>query len=95
MKSYKGKTVLVTGASSGIGKAFAETLAEKGANLIIVARSGDKLKEHASELEKKYSVQVGVIVSDLSEPGSAKKVFQQTQTAGLSVDVLINTQISN
>lgn len=90
MKSYKGKTVLVTGASSGIGKAFAESLAEKGANLIIVARSGDKLKEQASELEKKYSVQVGVIVIDLSESGSAKKIFQQTQTAGLSVDVLIN-----
>ena len=52
MKSFKGATVLVTGASSGIGEAFARNLANRGANLILTARSEDKLHQIAEQLSE-------------------------------------------
>ena len=54
MKSFKGATVLVTGASSGIGEAFAHNLADRGANLILTARSEDKLHQIAKELSERH-----------------------------------------
>ena len=56
MISFEKRTALITGASSGIGKAFAESLAAKGANLILVARSGDKLKSLASQIKNQFKV---------------------------------------
>ena len=60
MKSFKGATVLVTGASSGIGEAFARNLANRGANLILTARSEDKLSQIAKELSEKHAIRVHV-----------------------------------
>ena len=90
MNSFSGKSVLVTGASSGIGKSFAESLARRGANLIITARSVDKLEALAASLRSSAKVSVDVIGNDLGEPGSAARLMQEIKSRGLAVDVLIN-----
>ena len=90
MKSFRGATVLVTGASSGIGEAFARTLASRGANLILTARSEDKLRQIAKELSEKHAIQVNVFPGDLSCPDMPQQLWTQVQSASLSVDVLIN-----
>ena len=61
------KVALITGASSGIGKEFARIHAEKGGDLIVVARSKEKLQELKVELGKKHGTQVYVIIKDLSK----------------------------
>lgn len=90
MKTVKNKTVLITGASSGIGEAFAYELAKKGANLIITARSEDKLKILASKISKKYNVEVTIFTGDLLKKDTPVKLYNQIKQAGLSVDLLIN-----
>lgn len=90
MKSFKSKTVLVTGASSGIGEAFSNQLAEKGANLIIVARSQDDLQTLAESIRQKYSVQCIPIVMDLAKENAAQELFDKISSLKLEVDVLIN-----
>ncbi|MDB4975943.1 MAG: 3-oxoacyl-[acyl-carrier protein] reductase [Myxococcaceae bacterium] len=82
---FKDKTVLVTGASLGIGAAFARELSGRGARLVLVARSEAKLRTLASELGR-----ADVIVQDLARPGAAQAVFDAVTAAGLTVDVLIN-----
>ena len=83
-------TALITGASAGIGKAFAEELAARNTNLVLVARSEEKLNEQASKLHEKYKIQVDVIVKDLTEPDAAGFVFDATKAKGLTIDLLIN-----
>ena len=89
MKTFKGKTALVTGASSGIGLALARALAKQGAHLVITARSEDKLNEIAGELRKE-GVEVHVFRSDLSQKDAAVQLFEQVEQAGLRVDLLVN-----
>jgi len=84
------KTALITGASSGIGKEFAKIHAEKGGDLIVVARSENRLNELKKELEGTYKINVFVIQKDLTKQNAAKEIYEQTQTAGLKVDYLIN-----
>jgi hypothetical protein len=90
MLSFEKKTALITGASSGIGKAFAEALSARGANVILVARSGDKLRSVASEIKKKSKVKAEVIVADLSDPRAPARVHAAVTKKGYQVDVLIN-----
>ncbi|OMF38666.1 oxidoreductase [Paenibacillus sp. FSL H8-0548] len=90
MISTQNKWTLITGASSGIGEAFAYELAAKGSHLILVARSEDKLNTLAEKLQKEYRIQTQVIVSDLSQEGSPNRLYQQCIERGLSVDILIN-----
>ncbi len=90
MESFKGATILVTGASSGIGEAFACALAKRGANLILTARSEDKLRQIAGALSEKHAIQVNVFPGDLSRPDMPQRLWAQVQSASLSVDVLIN-----
>jgi short-subunit dehydrogenase len=90
MKSYKDKMILITGASSGIGKAFAIGLAERGAHLIITARSESKLNELAANLRNKYNIKVHVIVLDLSKHDGPRMLYENIKKQGLSIDVLIN-----
>ena len=90
MISFEKKTALITGASSGIGKTFAETLAAKGANVVLVARSGDTLRKLASEIKKQSKVKAEVVVADLSDPKAPSKVFATVSRKGYQVDVLIN-----
>ncbi|MDF1755014.1 MAG: SDR family oxidoreductase [Verrucomicrobiales bacterium] len=83
-------TALITGASSGIGKELAAIHAERGGNLVIVARSGDKLNELKNDLEKQHSVEVTPIVKDLTKPGAAREVYDEVTAAGIEIDYLIN-----
>lgn len=83
-------TALITGASGGIGKAFAEELAARNTHLVLVARSEEKLNQLAKYLQEKYNVQVDIIVTDLTEPGSTDTVFNTVTEKGLTVDMLIN-----
>ena len=83
-------TALITGASSGIGKELATIHAEKGGNLILVARREDKLNELKAELEKKHSIQVNTIAKDLSVAVAGKELFNEVQSLGIQVDYLMN-----
>jgi short-subunit dehydrogenase len=84
------KTALITGSSNGIGLELARIHAEKGDNLIIVARSKNKLDELKKELEEKHKVQVYVIGKDLSFQNSAREVYDELKQHNISVDYLIN-----
>ncbi len=84
------KTALITGASFGIGLELARIFAREGYNLVLVARSGDKLRLLAAELEKAHSTRSLILSVDLSEAGSAAYVVDQTIRANLAVDVLVN-----
>ena len=89
MKDFKNKKVLVTGASSGIGLAMAKDFAERGASLILTARSEDKLKDLATELNKN-GTETHIFLEDISKPDSARKLYDQVKEAGLEVDILVN-----
>lgn len=89
MHSYK--TALITGASSGIGEAFSEALIKQGLDLILVARSGDKLYATAARLAKIYpGRRVEVIAADLSLPHPGATLAKKVEALGLTVDVLVN-----
>ena len=90
MSEGSGKTALVTGASSGIGKAFAELLAQKGYAVVLTARRGDRLDALASELKQKYGVTTHTIVADLSERDASQHIASQLDSRGLKVDLLVN-----
>ena len=89
MDNFSGKNVLITGASSGIGLAMAKDFANRGANLILTARSEDKLMQLAKDLSGK-GIKTHVFIEDISLPNSAQKLFNQVNEAGLKVDVLVN-----
>ncbi len=90
MKTYKGATALITGASSGIGKAFAEDLAARGAKLIITARSDLALQALAGDLRKKHGTEVAVVALDLGQPDAAAQLMQAVHGQGMAVDLLVN-----
>jgi uncharacterized protein len=83
-------SALVTGASSGIGLELARIHAKKGGDLVLVARSKDKLQQIKQEFERQYNISVMVITADLSDAKSAQKIFTATEIAGVQVDTLIN-----
>lgn len=83
-------TALITGASAGIGKAFAEELAARHTNLVLVARSQEKLNELAKQLREKYQIQVEIIVEDLTKLEAVNAVFDFTKQKELTIDLLIN-----
>lgn len=83
-------TALITGASAGIGAAFARELAARQTDLVLVARSQDKLQELANSLKARYSIQVDVIAQDLTAPDATETVCQTVQQLGRSIDLLIN-----
>lgn len=84
------KVALITGASSGIGKEFAHIHAEKGGDLIIIARSEDKLNVLKTELEAAYKINVTVIAKDLTDPKAPQEIYDEVKAANLKVDYLIN-----
>ena len=90
MKSFKGKTALITGASSGIGLAFAEVLARRGARLIITARSEAALNALAESLRAAKAPGVEVIALDLAVPGAGARLAEAVKARGLEVDLLVN-----
>lgn len=84
------QTVLVTGASSGIGESLAKCFAADGHKLVLVARSADKLKALASALAKAHGVTVTVMPADLSQPGAAKALYAALRRRRLTIDILVN-----
>nr|WP_321354146.1 SDR family oxidoreductase [uncultured Draconibacterium sp.] len=81
---------LISGASTGIGRELAHIHAENGGDLVIVARSRDKLEVLKTELEKKYDITVFVIAKDLGLSESPKEVYNVIKQAGIEIDILIN-----
>lgn len=88
MTTYK--TALITGASSGIGAAFAEALARQGTDLVLVARSEDKLRALAGRLTRETGRNVQVVPADLSRPGAAAALRKATDALEMPIDLLIN-----
>lgn len=84
------KVTLLTGASSGIGEAWADRLAAEKHNLVLVARSENKLKQLCATLSQKYGVSAQYIVADLSQPNADLHIFEETEKRKLTVDCLIN-----
>jgi hypothetical protein len=85
-----GQTVLITGASSGIGRELARLFAGDGATLVLVARSEDRLRELAGELAAAYGADAHVVPADLSQPGSPAQIAEALADRHLDVDVLVN-----
>jgi uncharacterized protein len=90
VKSYASKTALVTGASSGIGKAIAADLAKRGSNLILVARSEAALDELAAEARTSARVRADVVAMDLASEGAPQRLMEEIGQLGLDVDLLVN-----
>jgi short-subunit dehydrogenase len=84
------QTALITGASCGIGEAFAHYLAQHQTNLILVARSEDKLLACAQQLTRQHSIRTEVIAQDLAIPGSTRALKRAVDALAMPVDLLIN-----
>jgi short-subunit dehydrogenase len=84
------KTTLITGASSGIGETFARRLASQGENVVLVARSEDKLASLCNELGRANNVNAQYVALDLTEEDAAEKLFAETNRRELEVEMLIN-----
>ena len=84
------KVTLITGASSGIGEAFARRLAAENHNLVLAARSEDKLHQLCDELMLEYGITAHYIAVDLSKQQADKQIFDETEKHGMEVEWLIN-----
>lgn len=84
------KTALITGASAGIGRAFAQVFAENDYDLVVVARRAEKLEELRTELEADFGVAVTVLAKDLSDIESPKAIYDELEAQGIEIDVLVN-----
>jgi len=83
-------TTLITGASSGIGAAFARKLAARGRNVLLVARSEDKLIALCNELGRLTSIRAQYLALDLQQHEAGAQLFEETQKRELEIDTLIN-----
>jgi short-subunit dehydrogenase len=90
MLDLTGKTALITGASSGIGEEFAHEMARRHTNLVLVARSRDKLEALSDELVEAHGVRVDVVTADLTEPDAPAHVFAAVDRLGIHVHALVN-----
>jgi len=85
-----GETVLITGASSGIGRELARLFAADGAQLVLIARSEGRLRELAGELAAEHGVQAQVVPADLSRPSGPGEIMEALAQRHIEVDVLVN-----
>jgi uncharacterized protein len=84
------RTALITGASSGIGEAFAEVFATHGFDLVITARREDRLRAVAARLEERYGIRVLVFVADHARQDTAERLCTELAARGLTIDALVN-----
>jgi short-subunit dehydrogenase len=84
------KTALITGASSGIGLEFARVFAKEKNNLVLVARSKEKLAALAEELQKEYGIYVKVITADLSDMEEVQMVYDTCKANDIQIEYLVN-----
>jgi len=90
MIGSKEKYALVTGASSGIGYELAKLFAQDGKNIVVVARSQDRLEKLKTEIENKSGTKVIVLVKDLSKPDAPQEISSELEKKNINVDVLVN-----
>ncbi|MBV8930658.1 MAG: SDR family oxidoreductase [Mycobacteriaceae bacterium] len=88
--NYRGQRALVTGASSGIGASFARELARRGADLVLVARSHDKLTALAEQLSADFGITADVCPADLTSPSAISDLAKAVRERGLQIDILVN-----
>lgn len=84
------KTGLITGSTSGIGKAFANLLAQKGYHLVLVSRDAEKLNIQAEQIAEEYGIKVHMIACDLTQKNAAITVWQEVRRIGVQIHILIN-----
>lgn len=84
------RTALVTGASSGIGLAFAHALAGRGYDLIVTARRQDRLEALARDVTERHGIRAHVVVEDLADPQGSERLARVLAARGLAVDILVN-----
>jgi uncharacterized protein len=84
------ETVLITGASAGIGWELAKQFAAAKSNVVLVARRRERLEELANQLRKQYAVDVHVVATDLAQADAPAAIFEALQREGLTIDVLVN-----
>jgi short-subunit dehydrogenase len=87
---FSGRTAVITGASSGIGLAYAHEFAKRGSNLVLVARRGDVLQDIAADIKASYEVKIETIDLDLSTLDSGQKLMDALAKKQLNTDILIN-----
>ncbi|MCH7337919.1 SDR family oxidoreductase [Acinetobacter sp. NIPH 2699] len=88
--TMKNRTALITGASAGIGKAFAHHLAKEKYSLLLVARREERLKGLAAELVEKYNINCNFFAADLSDPSAPAAIMSYAESLGITIDILIN-----
>jgi len=88
--TYRGSYALVTGASKGLGKVFAEVLASRGMNVALVARSNDVLTAYAKSLSEKYGIRAVAIGADLASPRAPFDIQIELARQHIEIDLLIN-----
>ena len=84
------KFAIITGASSGIGRALCDEFASDGISLILVSRNKSALEITKSELKKQYDIEVEIIIADLSRHGSVATVCSEITNRKLEVEYLVN-----
>ena len=87
---FKGKSAVITGASSGIGLGYAHEFARRGANLVLVARSAKGLEGVAADIQAAHDVQVETVSLDLSDLDSGQKLIEILANKKLAIDILVN-----
>jgi short-subunit dehydrogenase len=90
LRLNRGSYALVTGASKGLGKVFAEVLAARGMNVVLVARSKDSLAADAKSLSEKYGIRAVAISADLASPGAPFEIQIELARQNIEIDLLIN-----
>ena len=88
--TYQGKWALITGASAGIGKTFAEKLAAQGANLVLVARRKDRLDALGATLASEHGVSIKSITADLADPLAPEEIARSLSNENVHIDILVN-----